>query len=413
MTLDSAVSPVLGYVSVNSAHTNNRSVDEAASNEIDDGPGENSDEDGIGISARSTTPISISVSNHSGRSNSFLNNINNIKSNGRRVDDVRQLSMVSSATTTQQKTKSDLVTRRRRHRRDSPASVTTPSNCLHECGINVNVVQGVQSAHHRHRQQDYQRDGPSTPPGHIESPIEIVELDANRQTDAQPRHLLGAVVALTTNHSANIDNGTLANDNNVLSVDNDRIIVIADETLDVSTDEENVAHGDIYVNDEPPKLLALRPIIRVPYGDNADDDDLAAEVSIVYTEQHAEVKLNCEVDLDIAAVVWMRNGQVWFDCISHIYEWFSELHLILLLFLQLVHTVERNSQPGYRFVRDTRGTLVITNAMLEDDGKWQCEAENSKGYIESGRLLQLIVLGKSQYFMQLSVTLSTLQLFYA
>ena len=31
--------------------------------------------------------------------------------------------------------------------------------------------------------------------------------------------------------------------------------------------------------------------------------------------------------------------------------------------------------------------------MLEDDGKWQCEAENSKGYIENGRPIQLVVLG--------------------
>lgn len=31
--------------------------------------------------------------------------------------------------------------------------------------------------------------------------------------------------------------------------------------------------------------------------------------------------------------------------------------------------------------------------MLEDDGKWQCEAENAKGYIENGRLIQLVVLG--------------------
>lgn len=31
--------------------------------------------------------------------------------------------------------------------------------------------------------------------------------------------------------------------------------------------------------------------------------------------------------------------------------------------------------------------------MLEDDGKWQCEAENANGYIENGRPIQLVVLG--------------------
>lgn len=62
--------------------------------------------------------------------------------------------------------------------------------------------------------------------------------------------------------------------------------------------------------------------------------------------------------------------------------------------LQLVHTTERTSRPtDNRFLKEARGSLTITNAMLEDDGKWQCEAENAKGYIENGRLIQLVVLG--------------------
>lgn len=69
-------------------------------------------------------------------------------------------------------------------------------------------------------------------------------------------------------------------------------------------------NDDFYVNDEPPKALPLRPIIRGPYNDNGDDDDQQSDTRTVYTEQHTEVKLNCEVDLDIAAVVWMHNGQV-------------------------------------------------------------------------------------------------------
>lgn len=63
--------------------------------------------------------------------------------------------------------------------------------------------------------------------------------------------------------------------------------------------------------------------------------------------------------------------------------------------VQLVHTSERNARPtDNRFLKDSRGSLTITNAMLEDDGKWQCEAENSKGFIENGRPIQLVVLGK-------------------
>lgn len=78
----------------------------------------------------------------------------------------------------------------------------------------------------------------------------------------------------------------------------------------------------MYVNDEPPpKMLPLRPIIRGPYSENGDDDDHSSETTIVYTEQHTEVKLNCEVDLDIAAVVWMHNGQV-SSLISHVYCYF-------------------------------------------------------------------------------------------
>lgn len=65
------------------------------------------------------------------------------------------------------------------------------------------------------------------------------------------------------------------------------------------------------------------------------------------------------------------------------------------MFLQLVHTTERNSRPtDNRFFKETRVSLTISNVMLEDDGKWQCEAENSKGYIENGRLIQLVVLGR-------------------
>lgn len=67
-------------------------------------------------------------------------------------------------------------------------------------------------------------------------------------------------------------------------------------------------NDDLYVNDEPPKTLPLRPIMRGLY--SGDDDNHQNDASTVYTEQHTEVTLNCEVDLDIAAVVWMHNGQV-------------------------------------------------------------------------------------------------------
>lgn len=80
------------------------------------------------------------------------------------------------------------------------------------------------------------------------------------------------------------------------------------------------------------------------------------------------------------------------------------VHRRMLPAQQLVHTTERSGRPtDNRFLKESRGGLTITNAMLEDDGKWQCEAENSKGYIENGRPIQLVVLGR---YMQSIITSS-------
>lgn len=62
----------------------------------------------------------------------------------------------------------------------------------------------------------------------------------------------------------------------------------------------------------------------------------------------------------------------------------------------MVHTTDRNSRPtDNRFIRELRGGLTITNAMLEDDAIYSCEAENAKGYIENARPVKLVILGKS------------------
>lgn len=61
----------------------------------------------------------------------------------------------------------------------------------------------------------------------------------------------------------------------------------------------------------------------------------------------------------------------------------------------MIHTTERNSRPtDNRFIRELKGGLTITNAMLEDDGQWQCEAENAMGYVKNAKPLQIVVLGK-------------------
>lgn len=57
-----------------------------------------------------------------------------------------------------------------------------------------------------------------------------------------------------------------------------------------------------YMHDEEPRVLPLRPVLPNPYEDE--------EMSVVYAEQHSEIRLMCEVDLDIASSMWYKNGQV-------------------------------------------------------------------------------------------------------
>ncbi|XP_030388235.1 uncharacterized protein LOC115634559 [Scaptodrosophila lebanonensis] len=111
-----------------------------------------------------------------------------------------------------------------------------------------------------------------------------------------------------------------------------------------------------------PRVLPLRPVLPNPYEDE--------EMSVVYAEQHSEIRLMCEVDLDIASSMWYKNGQV-------------------------VHAMDRTSRvTDYRFIKEANGALTITNVMLEDDGKWQCEAENTRRYTENARPVKLVVLDR-------------------
>lgn len=63
--------------------------------------------------------------------------------------------------------------------------------------------------------------------------------------------------------------------------------------------------------------------------------------------------------------------------------------------VQAVDYTIRGTKTDYRFIREPRGGITISNVMLEDDGVWQCEAENARGYIENARPTKLIVLGKT------------------
>ncbi|XP_046811670.1 general transcriptional corepressor trfA [Lucilia cuprina] len=117
-----------------------------------------------------------------------------------------------------------------------------------------------------------------------------------------------------------------------------------------------------YSHNEEPRVLPLRPVLPNPYEDE--------EMSVVYAEQHSEIRLMCEVDLDIASSMWYKNGQV-------------------------VHAMDRTTRvTDYRFIKEANGALTITNVMLEDDGKWQCEAENTRHYTENARPVKLVVLDR-------------------
>ncbi|XP_023165000.2 uncharacterized protein LOC111595466 isoform X4 [Drosophila hydei] len=113
---------------------------------------------------------------------------------------------------------------------------------------------------------------------------------------------------------------------------------------------------------EGPRALPLRPVLPNPYEDE--------EMSVVYADQHSEIRLMCEVDLDISSSMWYKNGQV-------------------------VHAMDRTTRvTDYRFIKEANGALTITNVMLEDDGKWQCEAENTRRYTENARPVKLVVLDR-------------------
>ncbi|XP_049298245.1 uncharacterized protein LOC125771564 [Anopheles funestus] len=115
---------------------------------------------------------------------------------------------------------------------------------------------------------------------------------------------------------------------------------------------------------EEPLALPLRPIIRDPADEQLAEDN----VVVVYADQHETVRLNCEVDADITTGVWLKDGQI-------------------------VHAMDKKSRTAdIRFVRESFGALTISNVMLEDDGVWQCEAENARGFFFNGRPIKLIVL---------------------
>lgn len=102
-----------------------------------------------------------------------------------------------------------------------------------------------------------------------------------------------------------------------------------------------------------------------------ENDHNANNVATVFVEQRSQVKLKCDVDIDVRTSIWSKNGQ-------------------------MVQTAEYSTiaNSEERFIKDARGNMIINTVKLEDDGYWQCEVEDFQRNIKTGRLIKLIVLSK-------------------
>lgn len=94
----------------------------------------------------------------------------------------------------------------------------------------------------------------------------------------------------------------------------------------------------------------------------------------MYAQQNVKLVLECAVNINFTSSIWLKDGQI-------------------------VQTVLRDNAygkrvSGHRFLVDASGNLYIDNVRLEDDGRWQCEAEDALGFVVTGKPLQLTVLGE-------------------
>lgn len=110
-----------------------------------------------------------------------------------------------------------------------------------------------------------------------------------------------------------------------------------------------------------------------PFVEGLSDSEQNAnsKVATVFVEQRSQVKLKCDVDIDVRTSIWSKNGQ-------------------------MVQTAEHSTivNSETRFIKDARGNMIINSVRLEDDGYWQCEVEDFQRNIKTGRLIKLIVLSK-------------------
>ncbi|KAH1010307.1 hypothetical protein HUJ05_004622 [Dendroctonus ponderosae] len=94
----------------------------------------------------------------------------------------------------------------------------------------------------------------------------------------------------------------------------------------------------------------------------------------MFAKQNTEIVLDCAVNINFSTSIWVKDGQM----------------------VQTILKDNSNNKRviGHRFLVDASGNLYIDNVRLEDDGKWQCEAEDGFGFVVQGKPIVLTVLGK-------------------
>lgn len=171
--------------------------------------------------------------------------------------------------------------------------------------------------HHRHRRASPQNntEDHEKPPILSTTPLPSV----STVPSSTQFHTINAIVDLNQNNSSDktdYEKSELSDALNAIenqnSNSNEQIIILSDtEEFDSNGDSSAIDNSsdlkevDSFMLSDEPRVLPLRPIIRGPY-----DDEHQGEMSVVYAEPHTEVRLNCEVDLDVATTVWMKDGQV-------------------------------------------------------------------------------------------------------
>lgn len=169
--------------------------------------------------------------------------------------------------------------------------------------------------HHRHRRASPQNntEDHEKPPILSTTPLP----PASTALPLTQLHTINAIVDLNQNSSSDktlYEKSELSDALNAIENQNsNEQIIILSNTDELDSNSDSSVHDsssdlkevDSFMLSDEPRVLPLRPIIRGPY-----DDEHQGEMSVVYAEPHTEVRLNCEVDLDVATTVWMKDGQV-------------------------------------------------------------------------------------------------------